>query len=156
MQNLRNGKRAVSLLAASLLAAGLLHGNVAFAQDGGALPAVHKSGNVEYLSGGIGIDESTAIKSVAGDWPLSLVFSVKAGARAEYASNVTLVVRDAKGAVVLETSGSGPYLLVKLEPGTYELHATLAGKVLEQQVQVKARTSTRLEMVWPAGTSQNG
>jgi len=44
---------------------------------------------------------------------------------------------------------------VKLEPGTYELHATLAGKVLEQQVQVKARTSTRLELVWPAGTNKN-
>lgn len=156
MQNLRDGKRAVSLLAASLLAAALLHGGVAFAQADGALPAVQQSGGVAYLSGGIGIDESTAIKNVAGEWPLSLVFSVKAGARAEYASNVTLVVRNAKGAVVLETQGSGPYLLVKLDPGTYELHATLAGKVLEQQVQVKARTSTRLELVWPAGTRQNG
>lgn len=155
MQHHHYGKRAVSLLAASLLAAGLMHGTAAWAQTDSALPAVKTSGNVEYLSGGIGLDESTAIKSVAGQWPLSLVFSVKSGARAEYASNVALVVRDAKGAVVLETSGSGPYLLAKLEPGTYELHATLAGKVLEQQVQVKARTSTRLELVWPAGTNQN-
>lgn len=155
MQNQHHGKRAVSLLAASLLAAGLMHGTAAFAQADSALPAVKTSGNIEYLSGGIGIDESTAIKNVAGQWPLSLVFSVKSGAGAEYASNVTLVVRDAKGAVVLETAGSGPYLLVKLEPGTYELHATLAGKVLEQQVQVKARTSTRLELVWPAGTNKN-
>lgn len=155
MQHHHYGKRAVSLLAASLLAAGLMHGTAAWAQADSALPAVKTSGNVEYLSGGIGIDESTAIKNVAGQWPLSLVFSVKSGAGAEYATNVALVVRDAKGAVVLETSGSGPYLLAKLQPGTYELHATLAGKVLEQQVQVKARTSTRLELVWPAGTNQN-
>ena len=65
-----------------------------------------------------------------------------------------LEIRDAKGAPVLETTASGPFLLAKLPPGSYSLHATLAGKLLERKVQVKAGSSARVELVWPAGTNQ--
>ena len=119
-----------------------------------SLPPVQKSGAVEYLSGGIGLDESTAIKSASRQGPLSLVFSVQAAGKAEFASDVKLTIRDAKGAPVLETTASGPFLLAKLPPGSYSLRATLAGKLLERKVQVKAGSSVRVELVWPAGTNQ--
>jgi len=148
--NLRNkssGLAALFLVAS--LAAGIVH-----AQSDSALPTIHKSGTVEYLSGGIGLDESTAIKNASRQWPLSLVFSVQAAGRAQFASDVKLEVRDAKGSVVLQTTASGPYLLARLAPGSYSLHATLAGKTLERKVEVKAGSSARVELVWPAGTNQ--
>ena len=147
-------RRSTLGLAAAMLAAGLLLGSAAQAQGDSALPPVQKSGVVEYLSGGIGLDESTAIKSASRQWPLSLVFSVQAAGKAEFASDVKLEIRDAKGALVLETMASGPFLLAKLAPGSYSLRATLAGKTLDRKVQVKAGSSARVELVWPAGTNQ--
>lgn len=121
----------------------------------GALPAVQKSSVVEYLSGGVGLDESTAIKSASGQWPLSLVFSVQADGRAQFASDVKLQIQDAKGALALDVTATGPYLLARLAPGSYTLRATLDGNTLERKVQVKAGSSAKVELVWPAGTSQN-
>lgn len=125
----------------------------AHAQD--ALPAVQKSGAVEYLTGGVGLDESTAIKSASGQWPLSLVFSVQADGRAQFASDVKLQIHDAKGALALDVTATGPYLLARLAPGSYSLRATLDGKTLEHKVQVKAGSSAKVELVWPAGTNQS-
>ena len=147
-------RRGTLSLTAAMLAAGLLLGSAAQAQNESALPAVQKSGAVEYLSGGIGLDESTAIKSASRHWPLSLVFSVQAPGKAEFASDVKLEIRDAKGAQVLATTASGPFLLAKLPPGSYSLRASLAGKTLERKVQIKAGGSARVELVWPAGTNQ--
>ena len=133
-----SNRRGIPGLAALMLAAGLLPGSAAQAQTDNALPPVQKSGAVEYLSGGIGLDESTAIKGASRHWPLSLVFSVQAAGKAEFASDVKLEIRDAKDAVVLETTASGPFLLAKLAPGSYSLRATLADKSLQRKVQVKA------------------
>ena len=145
--------RVAAMAAAALLAASL-HGAV-LAQAEGALPPVQKSGAVEYLTGGVGLDESTAIKSASGQWPLSLVFSVQADARAQFASDVKLEIRDAKGALALDVTASGPYLLARLAPGGYSLRATLAGKTLERKLRIKAGSSARVELVWPAGTNQS-
>ena len=147
-------RRGTLSLATVMLAAGLLLGSAVQAQTDSALPPVQKSGAVEYLSGGIGLDESTAIKSASRQWPLSLVFSVQAAGKAEFASDVKLQISDAKGAPVLDATASGPFLLAKLPPGSYSLRATLAGNTLERKVQVKAGSSARVELVWPAGTNR--
>ena len=149
-----NDRRGTPRLMAAIFTAGVLLAGAAHAQSDSALPPVQKSGAVEYLSGGIGLDESTAIKSASRHWPLSLVFSVQAPGKAEFASDVKLEIRDAKGAQVLATTASGPFLLAKLPPGSYSLRASLAGKTLERKVQIKAGGSARVELVWPAGTNQ--
>ena len=149
-----NDRRGTPRLMAAIFTAGVLLAGAAHAQSESALPPVQKSGAVEYLSGGIGLDESTAIKSASRHWPLSLVFSVQAPGKAEFATDVKLEIRDAKGAQVLATTASGPFLLAKLPPGSYSLRASLAGKTLERKVQIKAGGSARVELVWPAGTNQ--
>ena len=40
------------------------------------LPAVHKTGDVEYLSGGVGSSELAAVKKAAPQWPLVLEFAM--------------------------------------------------------------------------------
>ena len=58
-------------------ATGALLLGAALAHAAAALPAVHKSGQVEYLSGGVGQDEAKAIESASRQWPLTLEFAVK-------------------------------------------------------------------------------
>ncbi|CDG85268.1 carboxypeptidase-like regulatory domain-containing protein [Janthinobacterium agaricidamnosum] len=140
--------------AAAAAMLGMLCSGAALAQSDSALPAIHKSGAVEYLSGGIGLDESTAIKSASKSWPLTLEFSVQSAQRAQFASDVKVEVHDAKGVLVLQATAGGPYLLARLAPGSYRLQATLAGKSLQRQVRIKAGAPARVVLVWPAGTNQ--
>jgi hypothetical protein len=116
------------------------------------LPPVQHSGAIEYLSGGIGVDESTAIESASKQWPLTLQFAIRDKQGAAFAAGVAVKVRDAKGHTVLETTTGGPFLLAKLPPGDYSVDATLAGKTLHSKVNVKAGQPTRTVLLWPAGT----
>jgi hypothetical protein len=67
----------------------------AFAQQND-LPAVHKAGDVEYLSGGVGSSELAAVKKAAPQWPLALEFAAKDETGvAAYVANVQVVISDA-------------------------------------------------------------
>lgn len=127
----------------------------AFALAATALPPVHKSGHVEYLSGGVGKDEATAIETASKQWPLTLEFAVKDNKRADFAANVSVVVRDAKGHTVLQTTSDGPFLLAKLAQGHYAVDATLAGKTLHEKVRIKHGQPAKAVFEWPAGTDQS-
>lgn len=127
----------------------------AFAQTQSVLPPVQKSGQVEYLSGGIGLDESSAIESASKQWPLTLEFAVKDRQRANFVSDVKVQVRDANGRTILQASTDGPFLLARLMPGRYTIEATLADKTLHQKVVVKRGQPTKSVLVWPAGADQS-
>ena len=140
-------KAAIAAALGTLIATG-------FAQAATALPPVHKSGDVEYLSGGIGREESAAIERASKEWPLTLEFAVKEKHRDEFAADVKTVVRDAKGHAVLQTDSDGPFLLARLEPGQYAIDATLAGKTLHEKVAVKRGQPAKAVFLWPAGTDE--
>jgi hypothetical protein len=115
------------------------------------LPPVHRMGQVEYLTGGIGKDESTAIQAAGKKWPLTLEFAQKDGRRADFVADVNVIVRDAKGHPALQAEAKGPFMLAKLAPGRYNVDATLAGKTLHQHVIVKHGQPAQVAFVWPAG-----
>ena len=120
-----------------------------------ALPAVHKSGQVEYLSGGIGQDEAKAIESASRQWPLTLEFASKDKQKADFVADVNVSVRDAKGHVALKAIANGPFLLARLQPGRYTVDATFAGKTLHEKVLVKAGQPAKSVFEWPAGTGDS-
>jgi len=119
------------------------------------LPPVQHAGNIEYVSGGIGKDESKAIERAAKGWPLTLEFATKDKQRSDFVADVAVVVRDAKGRVALKTESDGPFLLAKLSPGKYEVDATLDGKTLHEQISVRRGEPTRKTFLWPAGTDEH-
>jgi hypothetical protein len=63
-------------------------------------------GNVTFVSGGVGLDESHALRAEARSWPLELQFT------------------GPQGTDVLQTDSRGPYMLVRLHPGRYVVHAS--------------------------------
>ena len=125
------------------------------AQAASLLPPVQKSGAVEYLSGGIGQDEARAIEGEARHWPLTLEFAVKDKKRADFAANVKVLVRDAKGHTALNLTDDGPFLLAKLAPGHYSIEASVAGKTLHEKAILKPGHPAKAVFLWPAGTGES-
>ena len=140
--------------AAIASAVGALMAGGALAQAENDLPAVHRSGSVEYLSGGIGQSQSKAIENASRHWPLTLEFAVKDKQHADFAANVHVMVRDAHGHTALKTTAGGPFLLAKLAPGDYAVTATLGGKTLHESVLVKEHQPAKAVFVWPTGTDE--
>jgi hypothetical protein len=116
------------------------------------LPPTNKQGTVEYLTGGIGSDESGSIKRLAKDWPLTLEFScaVQGGGLGQYLADVLVDIRNAQGASVFQATATGPYMLLRLGPGRYTVHATWSRNTLTRQGQLQAGTPVRAAMAWPA------
>lgn len=113
------------------------------------LPATQQYGSVEYLTGGFGIDESTAIKKIMPEYPLAFMFTAGDGQRSAYISQVQVVVRDQHDATVLNVESQGPFLLARIVPGTYHVHATYKNQTQSRPVTVTDDKSTRVVFEWP-------
>ncbi|MFC4274414.1 flagellar hook assembly protein FlgD [Achromobacter aloeverae] len=119
-----------------------------------ALPATQTQGNVEYVTGGIGLDESESLKAAEKSYPLSLLFARKLDGKNDYTADVKVVITDAKGAKVLDATSGGPYMLVKLPPGQYKVSATLDGNEQTRQVSVKGNGSAHAGFEWNAKSTK--
>jgi len=115
------------------------------------LPQVQSQGQAEFITGGVGKDESEGIAQAAGTWPLMLELSQSAATpRAEFISDVQITIKDKSGNTVLDMRSEGPYVLVKLPAGKYSLDATYESKTLHRNVSLEKGRSVRLSLMWPA------
>lgn len=144
--------RALIHKTAVVAALGALTLGGAIALAAAALPPVQKSGDVEYLSGGIGTAQAEAIEHAGKQWPLTMEFAVKGKHHAQFAADVKVVVRDAKGQTALQSTAQGPFMLARLAPGHYAIDATLSGKTLHEKVNVRHGHPAKAVFLWPAGT----
>ncbi|MBV8260390.1 MAG: carboxypeptidase regulatory-like domain-containing protein [Paraburkholderia sp.] len=113
--------------------------------NGGGMPQVQTQGDVSFVSGGVGLDESRALQSAQHDWPLSLRFTQRSG---EYVADVRVQITDSHGASVLDTTSRGPYMLVRVRPGRYSVHVSHAGVDKTSTVTVSSNGSARASFVW--------
>jgi|SRR6516225_7234955 hypothetical protein len=113
--------------------------------NGGGMPQVQQQGDVSFVSGGVGLDESRALLSAQHDWPLSLRFTQRSG---EYVADVRVQITDSHGASVLDTTSRGPYMLVRVRPGRYSVHVSHAGVDKTSAVTVSSNGSARASFVW--------
>lgn len=126
------------------LGAALLIGAPTWAQ----LPPVQQQGGIEYVSGGIGLDESTTFKAAMSQFPLALVFASREGDVAAYVADVRVVIRDSQNNDVLNAESNGPYFLVKLSPGKYQIFATYNSKTLSQKVAIGTSGTKQARFEW--------
>ena len=118
-------------------------------QGNPALPPVKIYGQTEFISGGVGKDESSAILGAGKTWPLTLELAQAAQPRAEYISDVQVKITDTKGNVVLDADSAGPYLLVKLPPGKYMLDATYNSVALHRKLNLEPGRGKKISLIWP-------
>lgn len=113
--------------------------------NGGGLPQIQHQGSVDYVSGGVGLDESTALKRAARNWPLALRFT---GPTADYLADVHVRIVGPQDAEMLSADSRGPYMLVKLPPGRYTVHARYKDREQTRTVNVGARGGTHADFHW--------
>lgn len=103
---------------------------LATAQQSPTSMAMTNSGNV-VMSGGVGLEARAEMAQREREANLKLVFTEPEGS---YLSNINVKVLDRSGAVVLDTSTDGPWLLAKLSPGSYRVVASDGTSRREQVV----------------------
>ncbi|MGB6008268.1 carboxypeptidase regulatory-like domain-containing protein [Castellaniella sp.] len=119
-----------------------------------ALPALQHQGSVAYVSGGIGIDESTSFKEAMAKFPLSMTFDQMAQGKGDYVADVKVAIADAHGKPVLDTTAQGPYLLARLPDGRYQVKATYQQQTETRDVTIAGKGSKHLVFSWRADAAK--
>ncbi|MEA3121790.1 MAG: hypothetical protein QOH33_1348, partial [Paraburkholderia sp.] len=78
-------------------------------------------------------------------WPLAFRFT---GPTSDYLADVHVRIVDPRGIEVLSADSMGPYMLVKLPPGRYTVHASYADQEQKRTVNVPARPGTHADFHW--------
>ncbi|MGH2624342.1 MAG: hypothetical protein ACRDE7_11805 [Sphingobacterium sp.] len=129
---------------------------LSFAEVSPSLPPVVSQGQTQFISGGIGKDESEAILQARSSWSLALELTQAADAKAEYISDVQVTIKDNLGNTVLDTIAEGPYLLVNLSPGKYSLDATYQSTTLHRNLSLQEGAAKKMTLIWPEpGNTEN-
>jgi hypothetical protein len=102
-------------------------------------PTVGSEGSAPYRCGGIGSDESVAMRAEMKNHPLSLLFARASGA---YLADVAVTVKNASGATALALVANGPVCLVDLPPGRYTVEAASEGVTKTQVVTLGGGSKT--------------
>ena len=113
--------------------------------NGGGLPQIQHQGDVSYVSGGVGQDESKALERERSHWPLSMQFI---GPGSDFLADVHVRIVDAHNNEVLHADSLGPFMLVKLRPGRYTVHATYKNRDQTKTVNIASKGSMQAAFYW--------
>ena len=126
-----------SLLLLSLALA--IGATYAASNDTDAAPLVpHVYGNVAVVNGGASVDEAAAMKRLAPQYRMRIVFS---GGGGEYRVADHLVVTR-QGQVVADVPDAGPWVLLDLPPGQYQLRGDFKGASFKRDVALSSSGTT--------------
>lgn len=113
------------------------------------LPPVYSAGSIRYMSGGIGSDETAAMRSQKLKYPLALTFA-EGGPRSGFLASVLVSISNASGTQLLCLVTRGPLLYVDLPAGTYKVAATARERgTLERKLTIAPGGRADAVMVWP-------
>lgn len=113
----------------------------------GAEAVVQTSGNISYVSGGVGENALAKLESLAKDFNVKLVFALQSG---NYVTDVQVAIADARGKTLLDTRSAGPWFLARLPAGSYQVTATFEGKAVKRQVTVGKTKLQTVDFRWAA------
>lgn len=112
------------------------------------LPEVQTRPEMSCMIGGVGSDESKALRAEAKKWPLNIEFSERMENKDAWVSGVRLKIMDAKKNTLFEESCNGPIFLAKLAPGTYDIVASYQGVEKKRQIKIEDGKSQRVSINW--------
>lgn len=110
-------------------------------------PAEKHYGRVAYATGGIAQDEAARFRRLMDRYPLAIELLEKSGRKDEYTADAAVKIVDRAGRTVLDARAEGPYMLVRLVPGRYDVKAELGGRTLRKS-NVEVRKGASVEAVF--------
>jgi hypothetical protein len=111
-----------------------------------ALPEVQRFVDVDYITGGISIEEEQAIAEIAKDFTLKIISALKCG---DYLNNINILILNQEGHIVLEAVTDGPILYANLPDGSYKVTASAGGESFTQPVKTRSGRQSQLIFSWP-------
>jgi len=113
------------------------------------LPPSKAQGNITFITGGIGSDESSAIFAAAKKWPLLIEMSeIDSSGRGVWIAGVDIRVLNAKQQILLETVCDSPLMLLNAPSGQYTVEASYQGRLLKRGIVLKEGDPQKLTLFW--------
>lgn len=114
-------------------------------------PPIEMVQGIETMRGGRTADEAAFMQTVAPRWSAVLEFGVNRARRGDFPADMQVQVRERyTRKLVMQLRLSAPYLLARLDPGAYEVEATLGGVTLSQPLVVFHGQAARASFAWPS------
>lgn len=101
---------------------------------------------LQYITGGIGEEDASAMRAQAKQFSLNLLFSEGESGRA--ATDINVNIYNEKSESIFRIVGSKPMLYVNLPAGTYTILANNAGQKLRHKFTVEDHKSQRIILNW--------
>lgn len=113
------------------------------------IPESQNYQGIQYITGGIGSEESDAIIELGKKWPLTLEFSQDHPQRSLWVADVAVKITNEKQKVIFNVMSEGPILLINLEPGTYNMEFVFEKRPLKRKIKIEEGKSQKLPIAWP-------
>jgi hypothetical protein len=115
-------------------------------------PPIQITQGIEYMCGGRTGEEAAFMKTVSPRWAATLEFGISRSASgARFPSEVKVVVRERyTGREVMQALTGAPFMLARLNPGAYEIEATMAGITLTEPMVVFSGAGSKAVFTWPS------
>lgn len=114
----------------------------------GQLPPTQSANGVDFIMGGIGSDESEAMRAEGKWWPLLIEFSEHTADGDVWISDTRVRILNASEQTVFDQVCDGPFLLVNLPAGHYTIAAQHKASIKIQKVQLVRGESRKVTMHW--------
>ena len=95
------------------------------------MPASNGAVTSRYRCGGVGSDDSDAIRAQMKEYPLSLLFARPGGA---YLADIDVSIQGPANVQPLNFRANGPVCLIDLPAGSYTVHATSGGVTKKESI----------------------
>ena len=112
------------------------------------IPETQHSDGVSYITGGVGEGETASILAEAKQWPLMLEMSQIENGRGVWIFGAKIKITDAKKQTVFDAQADGPYMLINLEPGDYQIQAAYQDVEQKRAISIKANSTQKISLFW--------
>ena len=112
------------------------------------IPSTQYSKGISYISGGVGAEESQAILAEAKQWPLLLELSQLENGRGVWIFGAKIKIVNSQNQVIFDAQADGPYILINLTAGQYQIEASYQGVSQKRSVSIQASAPQKLAIFW--------
>lgn len=124
-------------------------GSFSMAHAQSDVPEVKRYQEIQYMTGGIGSEESDAMLLLGKKWALTLEFAQDHPQRPLWVADVQVKITTAKQKVIFDALSDGPIMLIELPAGNYEIEAKFEGRTLKRKLKIEQDKPVKLPIIWP-------